>query len=497
MLGEMPAVHDEPEEPDELTCPICYTIFRDPVHLVGEHRGSGRGVYERDAIISFWRRRPLASFFGGAPLSSAAMLPAVDTRREVGDWLARNPGCTPSGWPSRDVGAPSTQAELDQLSRAIERLAAVRSAAEAIEAAEAARGISGAAAEAALAVLRAQASAVRIGGPSPGRREYTGRYVRCDRLPLVGGRFAFAKEGEPDKMLWYARNGFWHAGRAVDLGRQTGYLIVSDSSGSPEHIMGEWQVELGRGFIPAPQLRCVADEPRAKGQQPALGAQGEGGAAAGPAHGSGSVQTGAAGEEGGEARAGADQMRAGADEELDEWEANGVGARPRAMLVDAARTVCLESGLRTRPLLHGRAWRDFAAPWLGTYERCERRLVNGRYAYAHAQQPGCMLWFAHGFWHLGHAQHLGDQTAAAYVEDSGLCPEAIRGVWYVGTRRGWIPAPELAVRAGEAGAQVPPAPGWGFRPSVSTAIALGALAALGLCVSELIEVGGAWHAVWW
>ena len=75
-----------------------------------------------------------------------------------------------------------------------------------------------------------KASAVRIEGPLLGRREFTGRYLRCDHLPLVGGRFAFEKEGEPDKMLWYANNGFWHAGRSIDLGRMTGYLIVSDSS---------------------------------------------------------------------------------------------------------------------------------------------------------------------------------------------------------------------------------------------------------------------------
>ena len=42
------------EEPDHLTCPISYTIFRDPVHLVGERR---QLTYERDAIIAFWRRR--------------------------------------------------------------------------------------------------------------------------------------------------------------------------------------------------------------------------------------------------------------------------------------------------------------------------------------------------------------------------------------------------------------------------------------------------------
>jgi len=144
------------EEPDHLTCPISYTIFRDPVHLVGERRVGASGTYERDAIVAFWRRRPLASFFGGAPLSSAAMVPAIAARAGVAAWLAEHPETTPDGWASRDAGAASEQAELDALADQIERLARVRRAAEVTEAAEAARGQGGAAVAAALAVLRTQ-----------------------------------------------------------------------------------------------------------------------------------------------------------------------------------------------------------------------------------------------------------------------------------------------------------------------------------------------------
>ncbi|EOD15422.1 hypothetical protein EMIHUDRAFT_451757 [Emiliania huxleyi CCMP1516] len=246
-------------EPDELTCPICYTMFRDPVIPTDEPR-----VYERDALLAFWRRRPLASFFGGESLASARMEPALHVREQVAAWLAAHPGHTPEGWTSREPGPTSSPAELDRLASEIAHLAAVRRAAEAAEAfaADEDRDPGGAGGEA-LLLLRAQATAVRLRGATghPARAAFTGRYVRRDDLPLLAGRFAFAKQGDPDKMLWFARNGFWHAGRAADLGRQTGFLIVADSAGAPEHIVGEWQVAgpRGSGFVPAPGLRFGRD----------------------------------------------------------------------------------------------------------------------------------------------------------------------------------------------------------------------------------------------
>jgi len=45
------------------------------------------------------------------------------------------------------------------------------------------------------------------------------------------------------------------------------------------------------------------------------------------------------------------------------------------------------------------------------------------------------------------------QTAAMYVADTALCPEEIRGVWNVGTPRGWAPSPDLRIRVGPADAR--------------------------------------------
>ena len=83
--------------------------------------------------------------------------------------------------------------------------------------------------------------------PGGKRREFLGVYDRCDDAPLVAGRHAYLQRGSGPlgreaRMLWYAPNGFWHAGWQGNLGQQTGWLIVADAAPAPEHIVGQWQL---------------------------------------------------------------------------------------------------------------------------------------------------------------------------------------------------------------------------------------------------------------
>jgi len=99
-----------------------------------------------------------------------------------------------------------------------------------------------------------------------------------------------------------------------------------------------------------------------------------------------------------------------------------------------------------------------ARRWLGSYDRLDRVQVGGRHVYCRRGSSSRVLWFTAGFWHFGHIQYLGSQTAALFVADSAACPEAIgeEGVWHVGLpSRGWAPLHELRVRAG---AEPPPQP---------------------------------------
>ena len=83
---------DADEPPDELQCPITYSLFRDPVVCVADGR-----VYEQSALISYWKRRPLASFFGGPLHKTAAMMPALAMQRG-GPNLAPRESTPCPGW---------------------------------------------------------------------------------------------------------------------------------------------------------------------------------------------------------------------------------------------------------------------------------------------------------------------------------------------------------------------------------------------------------------
>lgn len=92
------------EEPDELTCSICFTIFRDPVV-------TSRGfTYERKALIEYWKS-PVCNGQAKDPRSGnlvveRRLVPNWDIRRAVERFLMQNPGYIPHGWPDRSIPAP-------------------------------------------------------------------------------------------------------------------------------------------------------------------------------------------------------------------------------------------------------------------------------------------------------------------------------------------------------------------------------------------------------
>jgi len=98
--------HDE--EPVELTCSICFMMFRDPV--VTAHGFT----YERQAILEFWNSAacsdgPRDPQSGNLPVERQ-LAPNWEVRRLVGRFLADNPGYIPQGWPDRMQPAPAVGA---------------------------------------------------------------------------------------------------------------------------------------------------------------------------------------------------------------------------------------------------------------------------------------------------------------------------------------------------------------------------------------------------
>ena len=71
------------------------------------------------AIVRFWRFRPLADFYGGPELASAAMRPAHAVRERVARWLDDHDAPTDHGRGGRDSGR-SSQLQLDEMACEIE-----------------------------------------------------------------------------------------------------------------------------------------------------------------------------------------------------------------------------------------------------------------------------------------------------------------------------------------------------------------------------------------
>ena len=60
-----------------------------------------------------------------------------------------------------------------------------------------------------------------------------------------GQRHEYVQRGDRGKMLWFADNGFWHAGPAADVGKCCGWLAVHDAATAPEDITATWQARVG------------------------------------------------------------------------------------------------------------------------------------------------------------------------------------------------------------------------------------------------------------
>ena len=99
--------------PEELTCPITRTMFRDPVMVVE----SGH-TYERSDVLSHFRRNGAKDPFTNCALSSTEVMTNWAVRQIVQAWLDEHPGVTPDGWPNRELLAPTAGATLVRVSDA-------------------------------------------------------------------------------------------------------------------------------------------------------------------------------------------------------------------------------------------------------------------------------------------------------------------------------------------------------------------------------------------
>ena len=110
----------------------------------------------------------------------------------------------------------------------------------------------------ATAIARSPASVTFVGEmPSGVRHEWLGRYEK--QTALTNGHHRYRKTGDDTKMLWY-NAGTWYIGNRASLGRMNGVLMAHDVATSPERIRnGAWMVGQGegKGWVPAPNLRCI------------------------------------------------------------------------------------------------------------------------------------------------------------------------------------------------------------------------------------------------
>jgi leucine-rich repeat protein SHOC2 len=88
--------------PEELTCPITRTMFRDPVMVVE----SGH-TYERGDILSHFERNGAKDPFTMCALSSTKVMTNWAVRQIVQAWLDKHRRVTPDGWDSRELLEPS------------------------------------------------------------------------------------------------------------------------------------------------------------------------------------------------------------------------------------------------------------------------------------------------------------------------------------------------------------------------------------------------------
>ncbi len=269
---------------------------------------------------------------------------------------------------------------------------------------------------AAAAELARAADVVYLDGETPEglRQGWLGAYERIRDPPqLVHARHAYVKRGAPQKMLWHASNGYWHAGPAADLGEARGVLGAHDTALRPELIVAQWQVGYGDRWVAAPRLRCAtqpydaaaaaddetlpdASAPENIGPEDAdIADPADPAALPAPA----------------EDSAGSDALARALDDPL-----------PRA-----SEVVYLVGEL---PHAAPGAYDPRAAEFFGAYDLRRSTARGQRHEYVQRGDRGKMLWFAdNGYWHAGPAVDVGKCCGWLAVRDAATAPEYITATW--------------------------------------------------------------------